>query len=74
LIVDLVDAMARTVPFLKVAEEGVQLDLLHDSIVEMLRLIEDASQFIVEYKGHGSPGEISLFTLPTFTNHQQSEP
>jgi hypothetical protein len=65
--------MARIVPFLKVAEEGVQLDLLRDSIVEMLRLIEDASQFIVEYKGHGNPGEMSLFTLPTFTNHQQSE-
>ena len=54
--IELVDAMSRILPFVKVANDGVRLEVLKSAIEEMLKLIEEASQFLIEYEGQGAGG------------------
>jgi hypothetical protein len=51
--------MSRILPFVKVTDGSVRLEVLKTAIEEMLSLIEEASQFLIEYEGEGARGMAS---------------
>jgi hypothetical protein len=53
---NLVDNLARMTPSIKSIEELADVNL-RETITEMLRLIEDASLFILDYESRSSWGE-----------------
>lgn len=44
-------------PFIETTTDLAKIAMLKDTIIDMLKLVEDASLFIIEYKSDGAAGK-----------------
>lgn len=51
--------MGSILPVIDIVNERAKLEKLKETIENILRLVEDASRFVIEYKADGAAGKLS---------------